>query len=329
MKDNENKNIKSGIVLERNRSTVSTTIMANTEVSRQNKMMRTKKYESNTINRQISPHHSSSNTSKKSSSSSASKQKKKKIPSLLHRLTIVDVEASSSRKKKGRRKHDSSVPRNEKPLPEELLLRYGQQDSISMIPDCFSNINTFSKEEEMESNMAVNDHGPALFTFDLVPSLSEDLSCGKNGEGTEGEDVEDNDTTDANIGDDDDISGIFNELEENDAKCVKDVEENYFTNKKGTDTSITTDKNDTNMEILVALSKLELTSRTRTESTAFLSEVSSNDTSLQLLDNEPTRISGPSKFDKHLQDEASLVARDELQVKASRCISFNILSMFD
>jgi hypothetical protein len=337
MKANEeDKSMEAGVMLERTRSTVSTTIMANTEVSRHNKNMRTK--QSNVIDLQIIPNHSNINTFNKSTSSQASKTKKKERSTLLDRLTIVNVEASSSKKKNGRRKHDSSVQRNHQPPPEELLLRDGQQDSVSMIPDCFSNtfMDMNSKgNDHGPANSAVNDHGPALFTFDIVTSLSRDSSCRENGKEIEEDDSIANyttNTTDANIGDDDDdISGIFDELDEKDAKCVNAVVEKYSASKNDTNTSVTKEMNGTNMETLVALSKLELTSRTRTESTAFLSETSSNDTSLQ-FDKEPMKLTNPSKLSKNLQDEATLVARDardELQVKASRCISFNMFSMFD
>ena len=102
MKVHEDTSMQAGFMLERTRSTVSTIIMANTEGSRQHMKMRTK--QSNAIDLQIIPTHSN-----KSTSSQASKQKKKERSTLLDRLTIVDVEASSSKKKNGRGKHDRSV----------------------------------------------------------------------------------------------------------------------------------------------------------------------------------------------------------------------------
>ena len=347
----EDTSMQAGVMLERTRSTVSTTIMANAEGSRQHTKMQTK--QSNAIDLQIIPTHSN-----KSTSSQASKQKKKEHSSLLDRLTIVDVEASSSKKKNGRRKHDRSVQRNHQPPPEELLFRDGQQDSVSMIPDCFSN--TFM-DDHGPANSMVNAHGPALFTFDIVPSLSRDSSCREQGIETEeddsiandtantdganfgrehGKETEDDDsianytanTDDANIGgDDDDISGMFDELDDNDAKCANDMVKKYRARKNDTTTVVTKEMNETNMETLAALTKLGLTSRTRTESTAFLSETSSNESSLQ-FDKEPMKLTNPSNLAKNLQKEASLVAhdaRDELQVKASRCISLNVFSLFE
>jgi len=323
----EDTSMQAGVMLERTRSTVSTTIMANTEGSRQDMKMRTK--QSNAIDLQIIPTHSN-----KSTSSQASKQKKKERSTLLDRLTIVDVEASSSKKNNGRGKHDRSVQRNHQPPPEELLFRHGQQDSVSMIPDCFSN--TFM-DDHGPANSMVNAHGPALFTFDIVPSLSRDSSCREHGKETEEDDSIANytaNTDGANIGgndDDDDISGMFDELDENDAECVNDMVEKYSASKNGTTTVVTKEMNETNMETLAALTKLGLTSRTRTESTAFLSETSSNESSLQ-FDKEPMKLANPSNLAKNLQDEASLVARDardELQVKASRCISLNMFSLFE
>ena len=110
--------------------------------------------------------------------------------------TIVSVETSSTKKKKGRRKH---APRNHKPLPEDVMLKPGHSDSISNIPDSFSN--SLSKDEEAETKWLTNDQIPHLFTFDLVPSFSEDPF---GDDATEG-----NDTTDANIGEEADRSGIF------------------------------------------------------------------------------------------------------------------------
>lgn len=311
----------------RTRSTVSTAIMANTEDSRHKRMMGETQAESKSGEIEISPKHHSSSSNNKNSNNSASKQNKKGQSSLLDRLTIVNVETSSSKRRKGRRKHHRLAPRNDKPLPEELLLRGSLQDSISQMPDSFSN--TFSKDEEIDTNTSISDHVPHLFTFDLVPSVSEDFSNTQRGEGTETDDSVANDTTDANIGEDEDISGIFDELEESDAKCVKDVEEKYCTKTNDNDTFKMNKIDDSsNMETLAALSKLELTSRTRTASTEFLSEVSSNDTSLH-LEKGSTKISKPSKVVKRLQDETDLIAHEEFQIQASRCISFNMFSMFD
>ncbi len=232
-----------------------------------------------------------------------SSQQKKERKSVLDRLTIVSVEtASTKKKKKGRRKH---APRNHKPLPEDVLLRRGHSDSISNIPDSFSN--AFSKDEESGTRFLTNDQVPMLFTFDLVPSFSEDPSS------------EDNDTTHANIGEEEDLSGIFDEFEDSDEKCVKDVEDKYSFSKYTTDQ---------NMETLAALSKLELNARTRTESTAFLS-TSSNDMSTTPIEKEIVTISEPTIPDQVLDDEKSLVPRNDLQLEASRCISFNMFSMFE
>ena len=280
MKTNENKSIKTEIVLDRTRSMDSTTIMANTVESRQKKVIRIPII-------------------------SSAEKKKLERALLLDRLTIVNVETSSTtKKKKGRRE---SAPRNHKPLPEELLFPHGQPDSVSMIPDSFSN--AFSKDEEADKKMAINEV-PRLFTFDLVPSFSEDSLCKEIEENSN----TDNDTTYANIGEEeDDISEIFDEFEKSDDTYAKDVEK-YGSNKNTTDT---------NMETITALSKLELTSRIRTDSTANLSEMSSNDMSSELA------IFEPSKPKQGLNDEASFVAHDELYVKASRCISLNMFSMFD
>jgi len=233
-------------------------------------------------------------------------QQKKERKSVLDRLTIVSVETASTKKKKkkGRRKH---APRNHKPLPEDVLLRRGHSDSISNIPDSFSN--TFSKDEEYDTRILTNDQVPALFTFAMVPSFSEDAS-----------NEEDNDTTDANIGEEDDLSGIFDEFEDSDEKCVKDVQDKYSSSKYTTDT---------NMETLAALSKLELNTRTRTESTAFLSEAS-NDMSTSPIEKEIVAISEPTTIpDQVIDDEKSLVPRNDLELEASRCISLNMFSMFE
>lgn len=237
-------------------------------------------------------------------------EKKKERKSVLDRLTIVSVETSSTKKKKGRRKH---APRNHKPLPEDVMLKPGHSDSISNIPDSFSN--SLSKDEEAETKWLTNDQIPHLFTFDLVPSFSEDPF---GDDATEG-----NDTTDANIGEEEDLSGIFDEFDDSDEKCVRDVEEKYSSGKYTTDT---------NMETLAALSKLELNTRTRTASTAFSSDMSSSDNMSTQLEKETTIVSAPSKSDQVLDDEMSLVPRNDLQdlqLEASRCISFNIFSMFD
>lgn len=237
--------------------------------------------------------------------------KKKERKSVLDRLTIVSVETSSTKKKKSRRKH---APRNHKPLPEDVMLKPGHSDSISNIPDSFSN--SLSKDEEAETKWLTNDQIPHLFTFDLVPSFSEDPF---GDDGTEG-----NDTTDANIGEEEDLSGIFDEFDDSDEKCVRDMEEKYSSGKYTTDT---------NDETLAALSKLELNTRTRTASTAFSSDMSSNDAmSTQQLEKEATIISAPSKSDQVLDDDMSLVPRNDLQdlqLEASRCISFNMFSMFE
>jgi hypothetical protein len=339
------------------RSTVSTEIMANTEVSNQNMATPAKKFEPQLSDLEISPYPNSisnasnnNNASSKSAMSKASKEMKKER-SLLDRLTIINVEASSSKRKKGRRKSHS---RNEKPLPQELLLRDGMQDSISMIPDCFTNSFSY-KDEETELKPVIQNPRPVLFTFDLVPSVSEDLASRFNGDDSVGGTSEGNGTTDANFGEDDydDISGIFDELEERDVLCVKAVEDKYFTNNEDSNPFKTKEMEETNAETLAALSKLELHSnemtktnaetveslsklglhsRTRTDSTAILTEISSNDTSIALVDKESKRKSQSSQLATLQKDKTSLVAQaahEEIQLQASSYCTFNVFSMFD
>lgn len=317
METHEDMNVKAGYKLQRNRSTVSTAIMANTEASRKDERIEKKNFESQTINLQILQNITTINTYKKSTSPEASKQNKQEKPSVLDRLTIVKVRASSSKnKKKGSRKHDRSIARNHEPFPEEIM--ECQQDSVSMLPSC---THTFSKDEEISAD----NHVPVLFTFDLMPSLSEDLLCRDNEVVTVGEKT--TNTDDANIGDDDDISGIFDELEEKDARCVKDLEEKYsYSNKKATDSNLRNKIKEINQQTLAALEKLEVNSpTTRTASTAFLSATSSDETPLQ-SDKQLTRN---SKAETSLQkEEPELVSHDQLQVKASRCLTLNFFSMF-
>mmetsp|Transcript_10302 Transcript_10302/g.24988 ORF Transcript_10302/g.24988 Transcript_10302/m.24988 type:complete len:330 (-) Transcript_10302:1605-2594(-) len=315
------------VILKRNGSTVSTAIMANTALSRQDEKVRLQQFESIGIRPRMPRNPKISNTSNRSSSVSALKQNNKKSSSLLDRLTIVDVKESSSRKKKGRRKHNHSIQRDHEALPEELLLR-DKQDSVSIMPDGFSNSNTSSNGEEIVATTGVVQNEPVLFTFDLMPSYTEvSLQDEETDEGSAG-----NDTTDANIGDEDDISGIFDELEESDFNCVDQMEEKYLKNLKTNHDDLKKKFDKTKMSIdletVAALSKLELTSRTRTESTVLLSEIASNDASSQ-LESEPAKASRPSGFKKRVKHEPSLSGKTDVQVKASRCISFNVLSMFD
>ena len=327
MKTDEDRIQKVEVILQRNRSTVSTVIMANTALSRQDEKEQRKESESIGIGPQMPQNPKTSNTSTIGPSLPASKEKKKESSSLLDRLTIIDVKkTSSSKKKKVRRRSKHSIQRDYEAPPEELLLR-DKQDSVSLMPDCFSYSNTSSKCEEVEPTFNANDNQPTLFTFDLMPSYTE---ASLQDDETDAGGSAGNDTTDANIGEEDDISGIFHELEESDAKCVNQMEEKYLMNKTTSYTDLKNEIDETNvhinMETFAALSKLELTSRTGTDSTALLSEVLSNDTSLQ-LDRESIVISEPSNSKKSAKDEASLSELNDLQVKASRCI--NIFSMFD
>lgn len=259
----------------------------------------------------------SNHSSIKSPSSPVRKEKKEQY-SILDRLRIVNTESSSSRKKKYRRSHG----RNDGPLPEELLFQHGQQDNVSMIPDSFSNSNTFSKDEGWNV-----DPVPALFTFDLVPSLSEDSYCKSRDDEYE----DGNNTTDANCDEKDGSSAASYQSEGSDYDYDNDLVEYHSKDEQYNEanTTVYETSNKRNMETLIALSKLELNTRTRTESTAFLSEVSSNESSLQLLDNERTEVlEEPSKPVGILQDElVTSTSRDEIHEQASRC-TFNLFSIF-
>ena len=253
---------------------------------------------------------------------SQSNTRKKNRSSVFERLTIVNVETSSSTKKKGVRR--KSAPRNHKPLPEELLLRQGHSDCISQIADSFSNSNTFSNDEgDLKAEV------PVLFTFDMVPSKSGDSSGNENvPEPTAYANIDDSATantghctTDANIfGEEDDLSGIFDEFEESDEKCIKDLEQKYGSKKKFS--------TDNNTDSIPSMRKLETNSSSRTESTGLLSQTSSNDLPSPSQKTKTSKTRKPIKTDEKCYDDASLISHEDLYAKASNCISFNFLSMF-
>ena len=280
----------------------STIIMANTSEARVKKAIQVPTFNSN------------------NHATSGSGTRKNNRSSVFERLTIVNVETSSSTKKK-KRGSRKSAPRNQKPLPEELLLRQGLSDSISQIPDSFSNSND---EDDLKAEV------PVLFTFDFVPSNSED-TLGKENvpETTVYANIDDNatadtghNTTDANIGgEDDDLSGTFDEFEESDEQCIRDLEAKYNSKKLSTDINM--------MDNIPSMTKLESNSTTRTESTGLLSETSSNELSLHSQKKKTAKTRKPPKTDQKFNDEASLISHDDFYLKASNCISFNFLSLFD
>ncbi len=288
---------------DRSRSLDSTTIiMANTSEARAKKGIQDPTFNSNS-------HETLGSGTRKSNRSS-----------VFERLTIVNVETSSSTKKK-KRGSRKSAPRNHKPLPEELLLRQGHSDTISQIPDSFSNSND---EEELKAEV------PVLFTFDFVPSNSEDTLEKENvPEATVYANIDDNatadtghNTTDANIGGEDgDLSGIFDEFEDSDEQCIRDLEEKYSSKKLSNDINM--------MDNIPSMTKLESNSTTRTESTGLLSETSSNELSSHSRKRKTSKTRKPPKTDPKFSDESSLISHDDFYSKASNCISFNFLSLFD
>jgi len=259
----------------------------------------------------------------------------KKQSSFLDRLRVVKTNSSllSSRRKQ---QEKISVTRNNKggTLPKELVLIAGQ-DSISLMPDSYSNSTGNNKEQtEKEvlasSNIDIYSQPASLFTFDLVPSTSEEESYEGNTNSTVYTKI-------ATIQRNDSWLSLLDQPESNsrnnmDAENDKSSDNNVKEDTKTNDEEVTSDK-------------LNLELRSRTHSTALLSEASSRDTlsyegkllsssdslvgSLKdsKMANDNSKNEGSSSG-KNVDSKKGSFRHNTIHENASRCISFDILSLF-